>query len=67
MLKSAGSGLKVVEATLTQAGWVARFYSGDDQWSLLGAGGVILAGPCFIHSWLPHSGWDGTEMLPDKI
>lgn len=55
--------LVVADATLTDAGWVARWINSKDTWSLLLPDGKVR-GTSLVIAWLPHTGWNEDVTMP---
>ena len=53
---------KVVTAQRSQSGWVANWYSYNDTTVSILLKDGKTAGYSLVHSWLPHSGWDSTDL-----
>ena len=57
---------KIVTATRSQCGWVANWYKHN-----AGSVSILLkdgktTGYSLVHKWLPHSGWDSTDLTECK-
>lgn len=45
----------------SNSGWVANWYNNPETWSILLPNGKT-SGYSLVKNWLPHKGWDGTEL-----
>ena len=57
---------KIVTAKRSQCGWVANWYSSNGNTVSILLKDGKTGGYSLVHNWLPHSGWDSTDLAEFK-